>query len=434
MEGIAILTDFRGFDHSYSLCNVVAEQVKFLLANGYKPKVLVTKGFKPEGVFAQVELCELPDQNRSNTATVDDTFHEDVKALEASMLEHLKDVDIVITHDTIYQPASFKHNVALRAVADKTNLKFLHWIHSATSPYDMAELVGHFTEEYKKVITKPFPRSYYIFFNNWSIPRIANAYGIRESQVKVVYHSTDYLAFADYHPISRKIVEDYDLLRKDYICYYPARLDRGKQLEYPIKLMGTLKQMKSSVQFIALDFHSSSDDPKDPKFQYRAFLKQTAKDWGLDDREVLFVSELLPETKVAVPSKVVHDIADISNVFFMSSGSESYSLVTQEAGMMGKLIITNRNFPPFNELFGPHTLRFPCKAAVNALDIKDGETDSAYDQGEEQAYVVLAREVIAHNQTMQERTRRMLLRERNPHAIFKKHLEPLFIQIRKEYE
>lgn len=433
---VCIFTDFRDYDSSYSLCLVAKEQAKFLLNHGYNPVVFVTDGFKPVDVFAdpRIELRFLPDQIRQNTVTVDAEFNEDVKKLEESILEQMKDIDIVLTHDTIYQPASFKHNVALRAVAEKTKLKFLHWIHSATSPYTMAELVGQFKEEYKEVIKKPFPRSYYIFFNNWSIPRIAKAYNVPESQVKVVHHTTDYAEFAKFHDISRKIVEDYDLYSKEYICVYPARLDTGKQLEYPIKLMATLKSMKYSVMFIALDFHSSSNDPKDPKFIYRQQLKDIAVEWGLNEKEILFVSELMPETKVSVPNGVVADLMDLSNVFFMSSGSESYSLVTQEAAMKNNLLILNRNFPPFRDIFGANTLNFPCMSNVNVLDITEGETITTFPDGEKEAYLNLAKEVIAHTSTYQERTRRKLLRERNPRAVFTRQLEPLFHQIMEEYK
>ncbi len=436
MKNIAILTDFRDFDSSYSLCLVVKEQVKFLIDHGYKPRVLVTEGFKPVDIFTDpaVDLRFLPDQIRQNTAVIDDEFNSDVEKLEASMLKELEGIDIVLTHDTIYQPASFKHNVAIRAVADKTNLKFMHWIHSATSPYTMAELVGHFKDEYKISTQKPFPRSYYIFFNNWSISRIAKAYNVPESQVKIVHHPTDYAEFAKFHPISKKIVEDYNLYDKEYICVYPARLDTGKQLEYPIKLMGALKDMKYSVMFIAVDFHSSSDDPKDPKFVYRQQLKDVAVDWGLNETDILFTSEISAETKVSVPSAVVADMFDISNIFFMSSASESYSLVTQEAGMKGNLLIVNRNFPPFRDIFGAETLRFPCLSGVNVLDMTEGETSTTFPDGEKEAYLNLAKEVIAHTQTYQEHTRRKLLKERNPHAIFTRQLEPLFTQICDEYD
>lgn len=436
MKNIAIFTEFRGDDNAYSLCNVVNDQIKMLVKAGYEPKVFVTEGFKPQRAYAdpKVKLCFMPDQTRQNSVSVDKTFEEDVDKLEKCIEEQLKDVDVVITHDIIYQASALKHNIALRRVAAKSKMRFLHWIHSATSPYQLANLRNIFPEKFKEVTQNQFPRSYYIFFNTWSIPRIAKHYQIPESWVKIVHHPTDYLEFAGFHPIARKIVDDYSLFQKEYICVYPARLDEGKQLEYPIKLMGALKKMQFAVQFIAVDFHSSSDDPKDPKYQYRQKLKGIAIDAGLNEQEILFTSELMPESKIRVPDTVVENLFDISNIFFMSSNSESYSLVTQEAAMKGNLLIVNRNFPPFRDIFGNKTLVFPCDANVNALDITDGQTKTQFDQGEEVAYKNLAKEVVANTVSMQELTRRRLFRTRTPDYVFTNELEPLFQQIVTQYE
>lgn len=423
MEGIAILTTFRDFDEVYSLCGVVRDQIKMLVTHGYKPKVLVTEGFKPTEVYTEDLLCHLPDQNRANTASVDETFNEDVQKLLEAYRVHLKDVKIIITHDIVYQTDALKHNVALRLYQkEREDLRFLHWIHSATSPLALAELRPYFKEEYKKVAQNMFPYSYYIFFNDWSVPRIAREYGVGKELVKVVHHPTDYMEYAKFDEDTKDFVKKHSLLDVDYLIIYPARLDTGKQLEYPIKLIGTLKKMRYNAKFVAVDFHSTSDDPKDPKYIYRKKLKDVAREWGAD---ILFTSEERPEWKAGVPRSVVSDLTRLSNVFFMSSASESYSLVTQEAAMDGNLLITNQNFPPFIDIFGQGVLEFPCTSNLNILDRTDGETKTQFN--EQEAYDELAKLVIVNTQFhKQETTRRMLLQTRNPDYIFERELEPLF--------
>lgn len=421
--GIAIVTDFRSDDHAYSLCNVVNEQLGMFLDHGYQPKMLVTKGYKPARNALKATVCELPDQVRQNTVSVDATFHEDVDNLLNAFREHLKDVEVVITHDTIYQPASLKHSVALRAyAAERKDIYFLHWIHSATSPYRLADLVGKFPEKYKEVVKEKFPRSYYIFFNDWSIPRIAREYQVGENLVKVVHHPTDYYKYAKFEQYSIDLCREKKLLEKDYVMTYPARLDNGKQLEYGIKLIGSLKRLGFSSHFVAVDFHSSSDNPNDPKFKYRNFLKDVAADW---DADITFTSEFKPESKVRVPEGVVRDLQDISNIFFMSSVSESYSLVTQEAIMSNNLAILNRNFPPFRELFGPEAIFWPCNSNVDIANITDGETKVNYHGREKEDFLSLAKEVVANTMNKQNKLRRKLLATRNPDYVFTHELEPL---------
>lgn len=430
MKTVAILATFRDDDIAYSLCNVVNDQLKMLVNAGYKPKVLITEGFKPSRMFADpnVELRFLPDQIRQNTVVVDKTFHEDVDKLREVMTKHLADVDVVITHDIIYQPDALKHNVALRVVgATNSKLRFLHWIHSATSPYNIINLIPYFSEEYHKILQQHFPYSFYVFFNNWSIPRIAHEYSVGQELVRVVHHPTDYQDFANYHPLTRRIIEEKKLLEADYIDVYPARLDTGKQLEYPIKLMAALKRLGYAVRFISVDFHSSSNDPKDPKWQYRQELKDLALDQGLNEQEVTFTSEFDPALKVRVPTQIVSDLFDLSNIFFMSSSSESYSLVTQEAAMKGNLLILNRNFPPFREIFGPSALYFPCNSNVDPTNFTDGDTRVKFDN-EAEAYEELAKLVVVHTMNKQEVTRRRLLRERNLDYVFKRELEPIILE------
>lgn len=428
--GIAIFTDFRGDDYAYSLCNVVNDQLGMFLEHGYQPKLLVTKGYKADRNALKATICEIPDQVRQNKVVVDETFHQDVDNLLESIREHLKDVSVVITHDTIYQPAALKHSIALRAyAAERPDLHFLHWIHSATSPYKLSSLVNIFPAKYKEVVKTKFPRSYYIFFNNWSIPRIAREYDIPEHLVKVVHHPTDYFKFAKFEEYSIELCKTKKLLEKDYVMTYPARLDNGKQLEYGIKLMGSLKRLGFSSHFIAVDFHSSSNDPNDPKFKYREYLKGVAQDWDVD---VTFTSEFKPESKVRVPEGVVRDLQDISNVFFMSSVSESYSLVTQEAIMSNNLVILNRNFPPFRELFGPEAIFWPANADVDPINIAEGAVKVDYHGKEEEDFLNLAKEVVANTINKQNRLRRKLLATRNPDYIFTHELEPLIKGIKED--
>ena len=50
---VCILTNFGNYFKAYSLTIIVEGQIKMLCENGYKPKVAVMEGFKPEGEFAR---------------------------------------------------------------------------------------------------------------------------------------------------------------------------------------------------------------------------------------------------------------------------------------------------------------------------------------------------------------------------------------------
>lgn len=433
---VAILTTFREDDSAYSLCNVTNDQLKMLVGGGYEPVVLVTKGFKPgDRMFAhdKVELRELPDQVRDNAVgsqLVNDEFNKDVDELEKAMTKALRDIDVVITHDTIYQPDSVKHRIALAATHHNAlpNLRFMHWIHSNTAPYRLSQLRGSFPERYQEVLAEVFPNSFYIYMNEWSRGRIATNFSVDESNVKIIPHPTDYFAFAKYDLDSVRLIEAKKLHEVDYVCVYPIRLDTGKQVQVPIKLIAALKGLDFSVRMVVVDFHSSSDDPNDPKYKYRQSLKDLAIDWGLSSEELTFTSEFNPEAwKVRVPHSVISDLLDISNIFVMSSESESFSLITQEAAMRNNLLILNQSFPPFREVFGQAAIHWPFGAAVDpANPAQEGTNTVNYGgpEGERQDFTSLAKNVVTSTINKQNVTRRHLLRARNLKTVFLRNFEP----------
>jgi len=409
MKKVAILTNFSGYYRAYSL-NIVAEkQVKMLVENGYQPKVIVMEGFKPEGAYSLegVEMCYTPRIKCFNEWKKDEDFDKDVVEIRASLEQHLKDVDIVISHDLFFQAAMWKYDVVARELAKKySKIRWLHWVHSATSADNRKE---------------KFPNSFVVYPNSYDVPRVAKAFGYEEDEVKVVPHPIDIPDFFGFHPLSTKITEEKNLLNSDVICTYPLRLDRGKQPEMCIKTMAQLKKMGKSVRMIFVDFHSTGKD----KNEYREELKSIAISKGLNNYEVLFISEQDESLKLESPRQMVKDFMCISNVFILPSRSETFSLVAQEAGLTGNFMVLNFDFPPMRSIYGDYPIYRKFSSNINVNDGMDGETNTKY--GDEDAYF---RDIAGYINYMLEHDRVLAMRTKirkdfNMHAVFKKYLEPL---------
>lgn len=399
-------------------------QIRMLIDGGYKPVVIVGKYFEPQFDYAapEVILKRIPDVPVYNEVKVDSTFDQDVVALEKAISEALEGVDIVLTHDIIYQPACMKHLIAAKRIAKRRpELRWLHWIHSATSPYTLGDLRPIFQDEYKNLIKESFPNSFYIFFNAYSIPRIAQNFQISDNDVRIVPHPTDIKNFFKIEDSAWKIIKKYNILSSDVICTYPIRLDNGKQVEKVIKIIASLKKIGKSVSLIVGDFHSTGQE----KVDYRNICKQAAKDWNLTDTELIWLSEQ-PGWDVEVPYSVISDFFHISNVFVGASVSESYSLITQEAGLSGVAMELNRDFPPTRDIFGwaPHYV--PLCSNIDALTGLDGDTTTKINN-EEDFYGSCAQTLnyeLENNRTIVLKT--ALRKYRNLDAVFKNNLEPLF--------
>lgn len=422
---VAILTTFSSYSEAYSLNRVVMDQINMLIDHGYQPVVIVGSTFSPVKAYARdgVELRRIPDVPVSNEVVKDVTFDQDILALEKAIEEALVGVDVVLTHDIIYQPAALKHNLACRRLAKRNELLWLHWIHSATSPVQLSETRKEFNDEYIKLIKEPFPNSFYVYFNDYSKHRIAQNFGVEIDKVKTVHHPTDIYDLYKFEPKSIDFASKHNLLQADVVCVYPIRLDRGKQVEKIAWILGMMKKnFQRTVRFLIFDFHSTGEE----KIAYKMDIKKEAEKAGLTDQEILFASEQYPEWRVEVDHKIISDMFRLSNVFVMASSSESYSLITQEAGLMGVAMMINFDFPPFIDIFGysPYWGKF--SSNLNMLYGEDGDTSTNVTDFEG-FYTALAGKLIYEL----DNNRALLLRDnlrkfRNSHYIFKKELEPLF--------
>lgn len=434
---VCIFTTFSDNPEAYSLNIIVKGQIKMLLSHGYEPTVIVTESFVPSGLYAdpRVIIKHIPNVAVHNEVKKDESFETDVENLYIVLKDILKDIDVVITHDIVYQNACLKHNFAARKVAEELpNLRWLHWIHSATSPVTLANLRPYFSDQYLQTVTQPFPHSFYVFFNHYSIPRIANNFGISDELVRIVHHPSDLKDVLALTEDVASLVLNKKVYSADAIAVYPIRLDRGKQVEYVIKTMAMLKEFNLSVKVIIVDFHSTGGD----KLAYRDDLKNIAIDYGLSEDELIWTSEYKELWSVEIPHEDVMSLMRLSNVFIMPSVSESYSLITQEAGLNKAVIVLNQDFPPFRDIFGPSAIYRKYSSNMDVLTGEDGHTTTKYGPNDISDEERKNHEKMYHKQTAglifgQLRQKNLALsiflrKYRNPEYIFEHELEVLFYE------
>jgi len=441
MKRVFILTSFSDFQKAYSLNIVVQTQIKQLLLAGYEPTVIVHDTAEPEGIYAHpaVKIAYIPNVACHNEVRKDDTFEEDVAALEAALFSILEEADVVLSHDIIYQPACLKHNFASRRIAKRLpKIKWLHWIHSATSPDLVNQIQPVFGDEYLNLIKTPFPNSLYIYPETYTIPAVARNYGVDVDTVKHVPHATDICGYLGVDKYVEKLCYEKGILEADAVCTYPIRLDRGKQVEYVIKTMAMLKDFNLKVKVIIVDFHSTGGD----KLTYRDELKEIAIDYGLSKDELIWTSEEYEEWSHEVPQSVVRNFFLLSNVFIMPSVSETYSLITQEAMLCGNVVVLNQDFPPFRSIYGEHPIykKYSSASAVLAdvAESRDGNSwtgtkygsddlpDDARANAERQYHRGTAGLIASRLKGSEHQQKRWVIKKRNLISVFKEYLEPLF--------
>ena len=132
---------FNGLSGTYSLVNVAADQIKMLLKAGVSVKVLVSESCpdsERKGIYASKDIEWVKIVNTIDgkiirwydysqaKGKVHESFYKEVDIIAEDFVKHLKDVDVCIMHDILYQGWHLVHNLAIRkAQKQLPNVRFL---------------------------------------------------------------------------------------------------------------------------------------------------------------------------------------------------------------------------------------------------------------------------------------------------------------------
>lgn len=383
MKKVALLTTFYETASGYSLITVAETQIKMLLGHGYEPVVLVDKRFKSDNSLWQPYTIDV----------------RPVVPDEAGIRTTLAGVDVCLTHD-IFMLAEYRPiaDIVCKIARDNPHLLWLNWLHSCPSSQ------------------RETPPGYIIYPNLYDRGRVAGVYGLQgqEGRVKVnrASHGLDPLDVWAYSPLTKSLLQKFDLLGGDVGVVYPIRLDRGKQPEKIIRLLAGVQAAGYEPRLLVCDWQSAGAG-----FQrYIDELGALADSLGLSGK-IAFTSRLDDRCSQGAPHQVVMELLDLSNVYIHPSRVETYSLVIHEALLRGLLVVANYDFPAMAELWGD---------SVIYMDFGSDRAERTYRPSEQDFWDDEARRLMAElrqNRALWARTRAR--REWAPEAQWR-DLEQLF--------
>lgn len=350
---VAILTMFAGLSTTYSLVNVVADQIKMLIKSNVKVKVLVSESCpdsERKGIFKskKIEWVKITNTlngenikwyDYSNTAgKVHETFFDEVNVISRDFVKHLKDVDVCIMHDILYQGWHLVHNIAIRnAQKNLPNVKFLEFTHSL--PVNRPSKVEYpFSARFSDM-----PKTKFVYPTYSGISALAKQYDIPEGKCAVVYNTLPLIESMSNDV--QKIADNIDIINAEILIIYPARLTTGKKFEKVAALAGSIKSTtEKNTKVIFCDF-PSADIPSDI---YKKIIQTEGKKFGLSENDILFTSDI--GYSDGFPRQGVLELFTLSNLFICPSYSESFGLTVLEAGSRGNFLVLNEAVPALKEL------------------------------------------------------------------------------------
>lgn len=425
---IYILTNFSQYLKSFSPILVVGEQIKMLKRAGYEPVLITSDGWDvPEDSIFNSVRTERITQPVIDGSVVDEQFNREVDTIHEELNAILPDDAIVITHDLIFLPDYVKYNVAAHQIAEeRSDIKWLHWVHSATNPQQVIAEREKFGGKYKELLKEKFPNSIICYPNSYDIPRVADNFGFETDEIFEVPHPINITEGMD--PVVKRLFDEKKLGEAEVLVIYPLRLDRGKTAEANVYLMGGCMNNGMTSHAVFCDFHSTGDD----KVVYRNELKELAKNIGVEDR-ITFLSEFDRSCSLESNHNIILDLFTLSNVFVMPSKSETYSLITQEAMSRGNLCILNHDFYPFRQIFGDNALYRQFSGANIAMDGGNGEITTTHSNINEYNKIMASNILYYLTKDRTLRAKTWVRTKRNLDYVFKNYLEPLLTR-RKEDE
>jgi glycosyltransferase involved in cell wall biosynthesis len=342
MKKLAILTDFRGYDEAYGLCQFVRNEVKILVRNGYEPRLILREGFRHDECWAAYPgtrfLSINPGRGGDNRVRIDGDTEDDIQRLEAQLDEALSEIDLVITHDLIFQANLWKHHVAARRLVKKRpDLRWLHVVHSASALGTVNK-----TGNYRNELEGKFPSSLLWVFSRESVERMGGLYGYEVDEIVVMPPPLDFLEYM--HPITQTIVRTHDLMHADILIVYPCRLDKGKHPDVVIEIAAQLRAMHFDTRVVLVNSYSNTG----AKQKFKEELKQLAQKTGVQ----LVLTSDTEGCEVRTPRQVVMNLFELGDVLIQPSGTESYSRILCEAAWHGCGLLLNYDLPLFREYAG----------------------------------------------------------------------------------
>lgn len=350
---VAILTMFSGLATTYSLVNVVADQIKMLLEAQVDLKILVSETCPDTerwGIFLDPRLEWVKITNTCHgapivwrdysapTGTVHETFYEEAAQIAKDYVRALQDVDVCIMHDILYQGWHLVHNAAIRqAQKSLPGVRFLAFTHSlpVSRPQKLEEPFSfRFTA---------MPNTRFVYPSYSGIEALARQYDVPQGSCAVVYNSLPLLEMLSQDV--QKVAGSIDLLNADILAVYPGRLTTGKRFEKVAALAGAIqRKTEQRTRVIFCDFPSADI----PGRIYKDTIRMEGQKFGLEAGNMVFTSDLGYEQ--GFPRRGVLELFTLSNLFLCPSYSESFGLTVLEAASRGNFLVLNEAVPALKEL------------------------------------------------------------------------------------
>lgn len=330
---VAFCSHFGGFQSSYALHVGHHERARLLERFGVNFDFLVNEKCKAD-IYPNQKNC-LPNPSTKLP------FADRAMIFEKAYLDLLKEYDVVITADMVYQTKGnfLAENAAQRKVANSLKTWWCHWIHSGWT-----DRPPHMPYPENLKYEMP-PRSFLVYLNSWELPDLARMYNAEPKYCHCVYNPKDIRSFHEMDDIVWRITDILDIPNKDIITIFPfctTRMD-AKGIDGVIQALAAFKRKGNDIALILANANANKRTS-----EIKAMKGRMNKLGLIEGEDYIWTSDI--NNGKPLPRKSIADLYKLSNLFVFLSWRETVGNVFQEALVSGCHLILNANLPCLREM------------------------------------------------------------------------------------
>ena len=391
---IAILSHFHRMPDSFSPARATKNQIKILKKNGHEVVLFSQEGSK---IDVECEVRGILPRFKMEKRIVNEEMRD--KMIDV-LREHLPEFDVCISQD-FFIDSLITYREAVRNCGVK--IPYLHFCRSGIgSPIDFS-----------------MDNAKYVYLNTSDAGHFARNIGVPIDDVRVVPNEKSPELMFNFHPITKMIIDRFQLWDRDIIQVLPvcsSRLD-AKGINPIINTFVELKRLGKKVCLIVANSNGKSRAEELKRKQ------KMAKEMGLDENEFIFTSLLADkqyDIASELPNRVCAELMQLSNLMIMATIAEVSSNILLEAAMTKQLLVLNSDLPCLADAVDTnYILKYPFTSS-KSIHYSDRDSES---------FSKLAKQIIGQiDSNKADKTFRHVWRNYNSYSIYHNLLKPLLYE------
>lgn len=332
--------------------STIYHHASLLVARGYKVEVVAGRGeqFHPNVTFHQIPLVDsrhpkiLAIDERLAVGQVPEEFNRLRDNLAGKLGPLLSKSDVCIVHNAVTLHKNLPLTAALRCLSDDGRIKIIAWCHDFAWQDELYSSDLHAGYPWD-LLRSRWPGVRYVVVSEHRRERLARLLDTPATEIQVINPGVDIARFLKLEPLTRKIIERFDLLSAEPLMLLPARITRRKNIQYAIRVTACLTQQKEKAALVI----TGPPGPHNPKnIAYLESLTELCTQLEIADR-VHFLHEAGEDADpLYVPDAVIADLYQLADALIFPSQKEGFGIPVLEAGL-AHLPVFAADIPPIRE-------------------------------------------------------------------------------------